>query len=505
MSAYELVRRDAARADLAAQQSLDTLRSLVDDEIGNGATMLPVVDHRCESSRGDAQWLDQDPELAALNAQLQTLQAPDFAVPAGINSELRVGYQRATETNTSRSGSGAMVGWSFDMPLNYFTERGLHSSSLSAEVAHARLELELRRTELRNQFQQLTSRQAELSQSMRFVQLRAGAADELIRERQLRVKGMAGDVMEQLQASRLGRYDTAKALVEAQRAQLYWHADWARFAMDSCATTTTPTLQLTTTPAGRRALYLWTSPPWLEGSEQSVSAGLTSLRQQGVGTIMLSLDAEQIARYAHGNAPLQTFAERAAAAGMRVELLLGEPSWIEPQHRAKLLQIVRSLSDAPFAGLHLDLEPNMLDNSDAGTARLLPELLLTLQAVKAASAWPVACSLHPRYLNVVTHGATLGDQLTQLGIDTTLMIYVANPLRVVELAKPLLARYPQLRLRVALSLEHSLSREESLFQLPEDERAHRIALIERGLVADNFMGVALQPSAPWLTRVAGLQ
>ena len=116
--------------------------------------------------------------------------------------------------------------------------------------------------------------------------------------------------------------------------------------------------------------------------------------------------------------------------------------------------------------------------------------------VAAVIGHPVAHSLSPALHNAA---------FAQLGIDTTLMIYVANPLRVVELATPLLARYPQLRLRVALSLEHSLSREESLFQLPEDERAHRIALIERGLVGDNFMGIALQPSAPWLTRVAGLK
>lgn len=506
LSAFELVKRDIARNELAALQSQDSMRAIVDGEIGAGVATRPVVDHQCASVHADAQWLDRDPELEAMTAQLNTLESQDFSPRwQGINSELRVGYQRAAETNTNRTGSAAMIGWSFDVPLEYFTQRGLRTSSATAEAAHARLEWELRRLELRNQFSQLTSRASELAQSLRFAQLRAGAADEAIRERQLRVSHMAGDVMEQLQASRLARYDAAKALVEAERSQLYWHADWARFETESCPAAPVQVAQLSATPAGNRALYLWTSEPWLSGDAEAAARGLARLRQQGIGTLLLSLDAEQIARYAHSNAPLQAFARRAAAAGMRLELLLGEASWIQPQQRPKLLQIVRSLRDAPFAGLHLDLEPNMLDNSDAGAARLLPELLHTLQEVKSVSAWPVSCSLHPRYINAVADGVALGDQLARLGIETTLMIYVANPLRVTEIAKPLVARYPNLRLRVALSLEHTLSRDESLFQLPEAERAHRIALIERSLASENFLGVSLQPSAPWMTAVAGLR
>ena len=82
----------------------------------------------------------------------------------------------------------------------------------------------------------------------------------------------------------------------------------------------------------------------------------------------------------------------------------------------------------------------MLDDSPAGTARLLPEFLETLRAVKAVSPWPVACSLHPRYLTEPTGGAALGDRLTELGVAPTLMIYVANPQRVVAIARPIMAR-----------------------------------------------------------------
>jgi hypothetical protein len=75
-----------------------------------------------------------------------------------------------------------------------------------------------------------------------------------------------------------------------------------------------------------------------------------------------------------------------------------------------------------------------------------------------------------------------------------LMIYVANAERAIEIAQPLLQRYPSLTQRVALSTEDTLSREESLHYVDADERARRIALIESKLAAPNFRGITIQPS-----------
>jgi hypothetical protein len=79
-------------------------------------------------------------------------------------------------------------------------------------------------------------------------------------------------------------------------------------------------------------------------------------------------------------------------------------------------------------------------------------------------------------------------------VTVTLMIYVANPERVRQIAEALLARFPRLPQRVALSLEDTLDRDESLHSYSPEERAKRVSLVESGLSQANFRGIALQPS-----------
>ena len=121
---------------------------------------------------------------------------------------------------------------------------------------------------------------------------------------------------------------------------------------------------------------------------------------------MLSFTAPQIE--ALGGEPargrLQAFVRTAERRGFGVRLLLGEPSWILPEHRGDLIALLKALSGLPFAGVNLDLEPNQLDEAGLGTTYLLEELLKTLADAKLASPWPVALSIHPRYM-----AAPLGD------------------------------------------------------------------------------------------------
>ncbi len=524
LASFELARRDAKRAELTVRQSLDTLGTLVDGDLTDalrtsGAAARPVFEPRCLAQFRDASWLASDPELAFLDEQFAAFDGmPAGSRWSGINSELRVGYQLANETTTARNGSSAIVAWTFDVPLDYSSARRLRSASASADAAHASLERDLRRVELDNAMQELLARESELEQSLQFARLRLGAADEAVRERTLRARRIAGDVMEQLQSARLAHYEAAKNVVDAERRQLYWYADWARFEIPTCtvdanepapveqpppvmqtvSTAKPPTRPPSPPAAGSRSLYLWTSEPWLASTPDSVSEGLTALRAEAIGTLMVSLDGAQITRYAADPTPLHAFARLAAAQGMTVELLLGESEWIRPQHRNKLTAIVQQLHGTPFKAIHLDLEPDMLEQAPAQAAALLPDLLRTLAAVRAVTDLPLGLSLHPRYVNAKVGSQTFGDRLAALDVEATLMVYVANQARVIEIVQPLLASHPTLRTRVAVSLEHSLPREESLYHLPADERTRRMAAIEAGLRSHNFLGLAIQPTDPWL-------
>ncbi len=534
LASFELARRDAKRAELTVRQALDTLGTLVDGDLTDAlrtsvGAARPVYEPRCLAQFRESAWLERDPEMAFLNEQLAAFEGmPAGSRWSGINSELRVGYQLANETTTARNGSSAIVAWTFDVPLDYYSGRRLRSASASADAAHAALERDLRRVELNNAMLDLLARESELEQSLQFARLRLGAADESVRERTLRARRIAGDVMEQLQSARLAHYEAAKNVVDAERRQLYWYADWARFEVPDCAadahglppsgqptvpepvspqpTVATPVMQTasnTSAPAslsaaGSRSLYLWTSEPWLASTPDSVREGLAALRAEAIGTLMVSLDGGQIARYAADPAPLQAFARLAAAEGMTIELLLGESEWIRPQHRAKLMAIVQQLRGTPFQAIHLDLEPDMLEQEPARAAALLPELLRTLEAVRAVTNLPLGLSLHPRYVNAPVGSKTFGERLAALDVEATLMVYVANEARVIEIVQPLLARHPTLRTRVAVSLEHSLPRAESLYHLPADERARRMAAIETSLASKNFLGLSIQPTDPWL-------
>jgi hypothetical protein len=183
--------------------------------------------------------------------------------------------------------------------------------------------------------------------------------------------------------------------------------------------------------------------------------------------------------------------------GFKVELLLGDPDWIRPERRAGLLRIIEALKSVPFDGLHLDLEPAQIDPAPERLPALLGSLAETLAAVSAASPWPVALSVHPRDLDVPVGDTSFAELLHRLRVSPTLMVYVANPDRAVEIAEPLLGHHPELSFSVALSLEKSLGREESLWSYTEAERRRRIERIEAQLAAANFSGLTLQLEDAW--------
>ncbi len=522
LSGFEVARTALTLAERDAQRALRQLEVLVATNLPAGLqedeVVYPRVAPRCGAAPEGLYDVDQDPEILAFDAEMAAVeQGAAGRRWQDIASDLRLGYQLSGEGYGERNGGSAVVGWSFEMPLDLARQRHRIAAAAASETDYLLLQRDLRHAELRNLYRDLEARWDGLQQTRRLAHVQLQAAEQATHERELRAARLAGDVVEQLLASRRVQYGAARAKVDASRGELLWFADLARFEATTCAGTGSPVVTepgpapirpsapepqtaRSESRAPGRAVYLWTSEPWLSGSAREIGDALSRLKAAGTGTLMVSLDADQIEQQASDGAKLRALAERAAAIGIRTELLLGEPTWILPKHRGRLLQIVQRLQDAPFSGLHLDLEPNMLDDSPAGTARLLPELVQTLRAVKAVSPWPIACSLHPRYLTAATDGAALGDQLTALGVAPTLMIYVANPQRVVEIAQPIMQRFPGLRFGVALSIEHTLGREESLFSFPEAERASRLATVEQALAGGNFSGLALQPSLPWMAQ-----
>ena len=147
----------------------------------------------------------------------------------------------------------------------------------------------------------------------------------------------------------------------------------------------------------------------------------------------------------------------------------------------------------PFSGLHLDLEPNQLDEQKFKEDYLLHELVRTVAAVRAVSPWPISISIHPRYLEILPGRPSLGSSLQMLDIDEfTVMIYVANPERVAEIARPILEKYPHTTISIAQSVEPILSREESYALAGHDIFFEKMDLLRTSLPQSNMGEIIIQ-------------
>lgn len=242
-------------------------------------------------------------------------------------------------------------------------------------------------------------------------------------------------------------------------------------------------------------VYVWDSQLLLDRSK----IDLTFWKQfhpHGINRLLLSLDGQQIKDLAfqENKTDLLNFIARADEKDIRVELLLGEPLWILPKYRRDLLEIIQELEDIPFTGLHLDLEPNQLDQARHDNKYLLTQLVHTLQSVRRVSPWPVGLSIHPRYLDPHKNQLCLGFALSNLEInEIILMIYVANPVRVAQLALPILSRFPKLFFSIAQSVEPLLSVEESYAMRGRKQFQTRMRELRAAMVpAANFTTIAIQ-------------
>ena len=75
--------------------------------------------------------------------------------------------------------------------------------------------------------------------------------------------------------------------------------------------------------------------------------------------LLIGLSATQV-RTADSGAALSDLIREAHGRGQRVLLLLGDPAWINPADRPKLMALIRRFQNVPFDGLHLDLEVEQL-------------------------------------------------------------------------------------------------------------------------------------------------
>lgn len=204
------------------------------------------------------------------------------------------------------------------------------------------------------------------------------------------------------------------------------------------------------------SVYVWNSNELIERSQFSPKFWAL-LNRLSIHHLLLSLNADQIEAVKAQPTALQAFIDKASRKGVAVELLLGEPSWIEEKNRPKLIKLIGSLQGLAFAGLHLDIEPDQIYKQPLSRAQFDNWVQTMLEAAKA-SPWPTSVSLHPRYLrDQPYHDWKLAQRLHDGGVrEIALMIFNSNPGKAAAIAQPILQETPEMHFRVAQSVEPEL-------------------------------------------------
>ncbi|MDE2389557.1 MAG: TolC family protein, partial [Betaproteobacteria bacterium] len=240
--------------------------------------------------------------------------------------------------------------------------------------------------------------------------------------------------------------------------------------------------------SGRFAAYVWNfdrliAQPDLWKKNQAVE----------IDRFLVSLDERQISVAAAKPARLKKFLLDAHRRKKKVEWLLGDPDWILPAQRGKLLQLVKKLSGIDFDGLHLDIEPDQLVAELSGKARL-EALIETVRQVSAISPWPVGISIHPRYLtSAASFDLCVPCELKAKGVnEITVMYYATNPAVIAAALKPVMSQYPDLSFSLAQSLESGLGAENSYAHKPKATFNQAMKQLQEQLRAPNFTGLVIQ-------------
>jgi len=541
LTAFELALRNIANARGLRQRAFAVIDLLTRSDLSALEADAPELATPClDEARLRARILEGHPELA-LHRGLVNEQMSSHRLTSGseIDASLDLAGSASIDYPEGEPGYGLALSFNVQFPAGLAKAGEARRRSDEASLRKARFDLDVKAGQLQadasHALEQYRAAQANLS----FARQRVKAARESVRERQLRADHLPGDTLEQLQRSRFQYYQTGMDLIDAEALLLHSQAALLLLEPEGCGeTATAPPGDLTAsvakddplelhwfswprkpsriahTPPGHaaeipgpvqgpnaravqkrsKAVYLWESAPWLYGS-LACEAAMKGFSDLDIDRILISMDRRQIdaASKSEGAGRVRELLRCAHGSGVRVELLLGEPTWILPDFRQDMLAIIHSLKDIPFDGLHLDLEPDQLDMDHYSREYLLSELIHTVQAAREVSPWPLGLSVHPRYFDPTAFKVSLGSALEAAGVaEVALMVYIADADKVARRVSPILKENPALHFSVAMSVEPELSPAESFAVQGRAALRKAMDRLAGRLTQKNFGGFVIQ-------------
>jgi len=436
--------------------------------------------------------LDRHPQLLLLQRKVQEQRRlRELARQNRSDAYVSFYSSLSKETSGAEPGYGVGADLSIELPLQAHQAATARRKAADATLEKCQQELAAARFRIRMEVREALDRRESAERNFTFALQRLAATREHLRENLLRYAYLPGDVIEKVQQSRLEDYRAGLETIDAWVQRLHVQAHLLKLF---------PDIELemhgdkTNELEQAYTVYVWESQRLIErfAQPQTFFADLSRLH---IHRILLSFTAEQMAPLTLPTEIDRWYAFIAAlqAGGVRVELLLGEPLWLLPDHRPELLAAIARLTDLPFEGIHLDLEPDQLEGRVPADEDLSELLLDTIREVRKAVALPLGVSIHPRYMDPLRLDGGLGPRLASLGVnEVTLMIYVADPQRVAAIAGPILDQNPKLAISIAQSVEASLAGRGSYADLTCGQLQERMRKLRELLPQKNMRAIVLQ-------------
>ncbi len=241
------------------------------------------------------------------------------------------------------------------------------------------------------------------------------------------------------------------------------------------------------------SVYIWNAEPLLTPGTREKS--ITAIKEAGFSHVLLSLNAAQITGLdkLENSSALAGLLSHASMNGVRIDAMLGDSHWVYPAERPKLLDIVRKLSRFNFGGIHLAIEPDSLDGSSVRHSEFLDGLIETVKEVRASVSLPLSISIYPGYLEKAL-GVRSNNGFGALNLEyVAVMIYSTNRTVVMERFSAISILNSRLKLKLAQSVEASLSPEESYSAFNSDEYMLAMNEIDKRLsLSPRFKGIVIQ-------------
>lgn len=452
--------------------------------------------------------LESNPRMAQRRADLNLAEAnrqrPWYSA---IDAYFTVAGSLEDRSGAPENGNGLTAGVTFSAPVDLLDYGSARNRESEARYQAANRSLENERGQLLRELGKVIEQQRRNLNEYAWRSERRTAIDSIIGERRQRGELDSGEASLRLLQAEVDHYNAGFAQISA------WHGAWLQesalrlFGDDSTQFAALlgsdalrwqgpnhdiqPGIGGPSAPADwSLGAYIWDSAALLDAGQRDTQLG--ALQTAQIRQLNVGLNAVQLAAADKTLPALRALLQAAHARQMKVNLLLGDPSWIKASQRPQLIALINQLRGLPFDGLHLDLEVEQLGWPVPDMR--VREWLATLREARQASPWPLMISSHPRWFaEQARRNPCVPCELPKIGVQqVSLMIFTRNPQRSSERATAIGKQWPKLNFRLAQSLEPDQPADLSWSDASNAQLQQQSGAWQRQLVPARFGGIDWQ-------------